>query len=132
METVFAIGLFGIALISLLTAIDYSLAMNKFAQNRSIAIQQVERVIERVRRKVNAIGLSDADEVAYKICTTSEAIGNYAINSTLLPWESFNDNLCPNGVSDPLPIKVTVSWTEKNRTVSHSVETKMTQRKLDL
>ncbi|OGW80895.1 MAG: hypothetical protein A3G33_05795 [Omnitrophica bacterium RIFCSPLOWO2_12_FULL_44_17] len=124
METVIAIGLFAIALFGILSLIDSSLSLGEFSENRSKAINKARQVMEEVRTVIENNGLSithGADSWATWISANiSSTIPSEQISVTF-PGVS-------GTIPNPLPVKVNVSWSEKGKMITHSVEALMTNR----
>ena len=118
LELMVGIGLFTFALFPTMLMLGDALALGKFAENRNIAMNEARRVVEDIRQLADTDGLS--------------ALVGASWSGTVLPSEniSVTDS---NGVAlanddDPQSVQVTVSWSEKGKTVSYSVETLVTER----
>lgn len=117
-EIMFGISLFVLALFPLLSVLGQSLSFGTYANNRAIAMNEARRVMEDVRRVADTSGLASVASLSY----TGTALPGEAISITDLSGNPLTNN------ANPLPLQVTVNWTEKSRTVQYRVVTMVTER----
>jgi type II secretory pathway pseudopilin PulG len=120
-EIMFAVGLFGAALFGILKLINGSLELNQLSGSRTVAMNDARRVLEEMRSAVNANGTPGI---------TGTDWGAWAAANLLFTLA--NENIAtayPQGTgANPLPVQVTVNWSEKGRATAYSVETLFAQR----
>ena len=118
LEVMFGISLFALALFPTLTILGQSLTFGSYANNRAIAMNEARRVIEDIRRIADTSGLSALVGQTW----TGTSLTGEGISVSDLSNNPLQNN------ADPLPIRVTVTWTEKGKTTSYRVETMVTDR----
>ena len=123
MELMIGVGLFAIVLFGIMLLIGESLALGKFSNHRTVAMNEARRVIEEIRQ------VADQNDLA-TVVSTNWATWADTVNA--LPSETttvtdLQGNPLQNNV-DPLQIRVTVSWTEKGKISAYAVDTMVTKR----
>ena len=121
LETTVAIFLFTFVIFGILMVLSQSLGLGRFSESRMIAVSEMRRLTEAMRKQVqvNTSGLSSI--------TSSTTWATSSITNALkdeVPNVSF-----PQGTGqDPLPVQITLTWTEKGRSVSYTIDTLVTKR----
>ena len=118
LEVMCGISLFALALFPTLTVLAQSLTFGTYANNRAIAMNEARRVIENMRRIADTSGL----DALIGLTWTGTSLTGEGISVSDLSNNALVNN------TDPLPIRVTVTWTEKGKTTLYRVETMVTDR----
>ena len=118
LEVMFGIFIFVLALFPMMIILGQSLTFGTFSNNRTIAMNEARRVVEDIRRIADTNGLSALVGVSW----TGAVLPGEAISVTDLLNSALQNN------ADPLPVRVTIVWTEKTRSCSYRVETMVTDR----
>lgn len=121
-ELMAGMGLFTFALLGLLALMAQSLEFGQYSSNRMIAINEVRQVIEDIRRVADTSGLSTVASTNF-----NKSLSDTVLKSGSIVVTDTSDNVLVNS-ADPLPVRIKVTWSEKNRTVSYTVDTKVTGR----
>ncbi|GEM_PF-6473863 len=121
-EVMVAIGIFAIALLGTLALMGDSMAFGKYSDNRTIAANQARRVLENVRRVADSSGLATVASTNF-----NETLSNTILRSGTIAVTDLSGNALTNN-ADPLPVRVTVSWTQKGQTLTYILNTMVTQR----
>ena len=117
-ELMAGIALFSFALFPMMMLLSQSLTFGTFANNRAIAMNEARRVMEDVRRVADTNGLASLVGMSWSgIVLPSESIS----------VTDLSNNALQNN-ADPLPVRVTISWSEKGKTTLYRIDTKVTQR----
>lgn len=117
-ETLTAVSLFAVALFGTLKFMNESLAFGKFSESSAIAMNDTRLVLEQIRSQADTNGLAGVTGFAWTGAAVSNLIENEAVLVTF-----------PQGTGlDPLPVQVTVRWTDKGRAAQYTVDTLITQR----
>lgn len=126
-EVMFGVAIFAIALFGVMMTLGYSLTMSTFADNRAIAMNKAQRVIEELRRVADINGLAALPATANNNWTT---FTNPNLNNTTSTLDSENITVtAPNGWAvDPVSIRVLVTWNEKGKNTVYAVDTMVTDR----
>ena len=124
METLMAISLFGLALFGTLELITVALASGKFSENRTIALNDMRLILERIRTEAETNGLAGVTG------TNWTTWANQNLCNPVCDLEGENTTVTyPQGVTgDPLAIQVTINWTEKGKASQYIVDTMVTKR----
>ncbi len=126
-EVMFGVAIFAIALFGVMMTLGYSLTMSTFSDNRAIAMNKAQRVIEELRRVADTNGLAALQATANNNWTT---FTNPNLNNTTSTLDSENITVtAPNGwAADPVSIRVSVNWAEKGKNTVYAVDTMVTDR----
>ncbi len=122
MEVMVAISIFAIALLGTLALMGQSMAFGKYANNRTIAQNEARRVFENVRRVADASGLATVASTNF-----NETLSDNTLKSGTIAVTDLSGNALTNN-ADPLPVRVTVSWSQKGQTLTYILDTMVTQR----
>lgn len=115
METVVGVGLFALALFFSLQTMSFSLEFGQSSGDRMTAINETRRVLEQMRRAADVNGLASVANTAW---TTGNALPGQNVVVTY-----------PQGAGlNPLPVRVSMNWTEKGKAISHTIDTLITDR----
>ena len=112
------IALFSIALFPMLMVLSQSLTFGTFANNRTMAMNEARRVIEDIRRVTDTNGLSSLVGMTW----SGTSLSSETISVTDLSNNALQNN------ADPLPVRITITWSEKGKTTLYRVETLVTKR----
>ncbi len=96
----------------------YVFRMNETSRRAVVAVQDAHTVIERIR---------NASETSLAQVTTTYPSGQAVGGFSNLPSEQVTVAY-PNASADPLAITVTVSWQDRQGTMTRSLTTQVTQR----
>ena len=124
-ELMMGVSLCSIALFGTMLIIGQSLAMGGFTGNRAIAMNEMRQVVEESGR------VTDNDGVATMVSTNwtnwaTQNLNNTLENQSVAVTNSAGGTLLNN--ANPLPIRITINWTEKGKATVYSVDTMVTQR----
>lgn len=125
MELMIGISLFAIALFGVLMVLGESMALGKLSGNRTAAVNETRRVVEEIRRLADANGLASVvgrDWTAWAAQNLGNTLSNQNTTVTNLQGGALPLN------TDPLPVRVTVSWTERGKSTVYRVDTLVTSR----
>ena len=117
-EMMAGIALFSIALFPMLMVLSQSLTFGTFANNRTMAMNEARRVIEDIRRVTDTNGLSSLVGMTW----SGTSLSSETISVTDLSNNALQNN------ADPLPVRITITWSEKGKTTLYRVETLVTKR----
>ena len=121
-EVMVAIGIFAIAVFGTLALIGQSISFGKHTHNQTIAANEAKRVLENVRRVADASGLATVASNNFNETLNSSLLQSGTVTVTDLSGNSLVSN------ADPLPVRVTVSWTQKGQATTYKLDTMVTQR----
>lgn len=125
MELMIGIGLFTIALFGAMSVLSESLSFGKFSESRTLAMNEVRRVAEEIRRLADTGGLASVVNNNWA-AWTAQNLSNTLDNETVMVTD-FQDNPLQNN-ANPLPVRVRVNWTEKGKVTTYVVDTLVTKR----
>ena len=115
METVIGIGLFALALFFSLQTMALSLEFGQSSGDRMTAINETRQVLEQMRRVADVNGLTTVENTVWA-------------TNNVLPGQNVVVTY-PQGTGlNPLPVRVTMNWTEKGKANSYMIETLITNR----
>jgi type II secretory pathway pseudopilin PulG len=133
-EVMFGITIFALALFGVMMTLGYSLTMSSFANNRAIAMNKAQQIIEALRREADTNGLTSAVNRAntntpnYWETFTSQNLDG--TQNTLENERIFVED--PDGGqvnnTNPAEIRVRITWNEKGKNTIHAVDTMVTDR----
>ena len=121
-EVMVAIGIFAFAVFGTLALIGQSMAFGKASNNQTVAVNEAKRVLENVRRVADTSGLATVASTNFNETLSSSVLPSGTVVVTDLSGNALVNN------ADPLPVRVTVSWTQKGQTINYSMDTMVTQR----
>ena len=132
-EVMVGVGLFAIALFGILSLLNFALAMNSFSENRTIAMNDTRRVLEEIRRVANADGLTTVTTTNWSTWATTNLAdpagsGNLSLDSEAVTVTDLQGISLVGNAADPLPVRVTMTWNEKQRPATYVVDTLITSR----
>ncbi|MBI4395082.1 MAG: hypothetical protein HY583_02680 [Candidatus Omnitrophica bacterium] len=124
-ELTIGISLFTLALFGIIALLGDSLAFGKLSGSRLIVMNETRRVLEEIRRVADTGGLS---QVASDNWTNwaSQNLNNTLTSQNVAVTDTSGNALINN--ADPLPVRVTMTWTEKGKINTYSVDTMVTKR----
>jgi len=134
-EVAMGIAIFAIAVVGIMMTLGHSLTMSTFANNRATAMNKTQYVIEEVRWLADTTGLVIMVTTARNRNWNTWVAQNWVVqdpNYVALESENINvtdlngNNLVNN--ADPLPVRVSISWSEKGKNTNYAVDTMVTQR----
>ncbi len=118
LELMVGISIFTFALFPMMLMLTQSLAFGTMAGNRTIAMNEARRVMEDIRRVADTNGLASLVGMSW----TGTSLSSETISVTDSSGNALQNN------ADPLPVRVTVSWSEKGKTTLYRIQTLVTQR----
>lgn len=125
MELMIGVSLFSIALFGMMMLLGASLALGKFSNDRTIAMNETRRVIEEIRHVADTNGLiavAGTNWTAWANQNLNNVLDNQVTMVTDLQGNPLQNN------ADPLPIRIRMDWTEKGKATTYSVDTLVTKR----
>ncbi len=125
MELMIGLSIFSIALFGMMMLLGESLALGKFSNSRTIAMNETRRTIEELRRVADANNLATVASTNWTTWANqnlSNLLENQAVVVTDLQGNPLQNN------ADPLPVRARISWTEKGKAAVYSVDTLVTKR----
>jgi len=118
-ETVIALGITGLIILSSVTTFYYTISLHSESNNKIIALNDAIHIAERCRFMANTAGLTGPGSVTDGTVNWNAWISNLLANETIqVSWVGTN----------PLEVTVTVNWTERNRASNLSLTTLLTIR----
>lgn len=125
LELMIGLSLFSFALFGMMLLLGESLALGKFSNTRTIAMNETRRTIEELRR------VADANGLATVVSTNWTTWASLNLNNTLANQTVTVTNLQGNPLQnsvDPLQVRVRIDWTEKGKATAYAVDTLVTKR----
>ena len=122
-EVMAGMGLFAFALLGLLALMAQSLEFGHFSSNRTIAINEIRQTIEDIRRVADVSGLTTVRSTNF-----DETLSDSTLKSGSITVTDTSGNALSSNSSDPLPVRIKITWSEKGKTTSYTVDTKVTKR----
>lgn len=119
-EIVVAIGIFAVAVLGTIALMGQTLAFGKYSSNQTIAHNEARRVMENIRRVTDLSGLSALAGTNFN--ETLSSLPSATVSVTDLSGSPLSNN------ADPLPVQITVSWSEKGQVKNYILKAKVTQR----
>ncbi len=118
LELMVGISIFTFALFPMMMMLSQSLTFGSTTANRTIALNEARRVTEDIRRVADTNGLVSLVGMSWT--------GTSLPSETIAVTDSSGNALQNN--ADPLPVRVTISWSEKGKTSLYRIQTLVTQR----
>ena len=117
------IAIFAIAVVGIMMTLGHSLTMSTFANNRALAMNKAQGVLEEIRRV--------ADQNGPAAVAAGDWTNWVAANVTNNPSDILDNELVmvtDLGGGNPRGIQVTITWNEKGKQTTYAVSTMVTQR----
>ena len=122
-EVAMGIAIFAIAVVGIMMTLGHSLTMSTFANNRALAMNKAQGVLEEIRRV--------ADQNGPAAVAAGDWTNWVAANVTNNPSDILDNELVmvtDLGGGNPRGIQVTITWNEKGKQTTYAVSTMVTQR----
>ena len=120
-EVTIAISLLAVVIFGFLMLMTQSLGQGQSSEKRLIAINEMRQIMETMRKQVNTSGLS-------VVTTGSPTWATNSLTGALNEGSNLATATIAPGSGDPLPVTITLSWTEKGKLSSYTVDTLVTKR----
>ena len=124
-EVLCALSIIVVAIMAVGGSFNLATNLSAFSQSKSAAVQDAEKTMEQARRLADSAGLTGAGSVSdsgtWSTWITAQAFAN-------LPQESVAVTFPAGTGSNPLQVKVVVTWSEKGVPRSYELQTLVTPR----
>ncbi|MBI4388362.1 MAG: hypothetical protein HY582_04910 [Candidatus Omnitrophica bacterium] len=129
MEILCALGILAVVLTVLGQTLNFATSNHTYLRNKTLAVNDAKKVMEQVRLIADTVGLTCNTGGG---CVADTSYWTNANNNGWTDIQSFSlakpGISFPDGSNDPLHVRVTVNWTEKDAAKSYALDSLVTQR----
>src|SRR3989338_1914398 len=119
-ELMLGISIFVTALFGLMYVLAQSLAMGQFSNDRTIAMNDARRGVEEIRNVADSSGLPTVVGTNW-VTWANVNLANALSGETVSVTDRQGNSLPVD--TDPLPVRVSISWTEKGKASFFNIDT---------